>query len=96
MAIKNKKSTGIKTAPPKPKQKEVKVVEEKIPDKVLPEVIKKKEEKKVKEKKYHKLSSNASKTEFQEVGQKVQKGELKWVFYALDGDIGYHHYEILV
>lgn len=91
MGVKGKKSTGIKTAPPKPKQREVKVVEEQVP-----ETSKKKEEKKVKEKKYLKLNSNANKSEFQEVGQRVQKGELKWVFYAIDGDIGYHHYEILV
>jgi len=26
------------------------------------------------------------------MGERIQKGEIKWSFYSIDGNIGYHNY----
>jgi len=44
---------------------------------------------------YYVLAENAPSTKFAEMGERVRKGEAKWAYYAIDGDIGYHHYEKL-
>jgi len=56
---------------------------------------KSKKEIKAKEKKFVKLKASSTKEEFSTILQKVQKGELKWSFYATEGDTGYQYYEVL-
>jgi len=50
---------------------------------------------KSKEKKFVKLNASANKDEINAIQRRVKNGELKWSFYATDGDIGYHFYEVL-
>ena len=35
------------------------------------------------------------KDNFKAIGDRIQKGELKWAYYAIDGDKGYHYYMVL-
>ena len=44
---------------------------------------------------YIRLAENANKAKFNEMGQKVQSGEVQWAYYAVDDDIGYHYYRKL-
>jgi len=44
---------------------------------------------------YYTIAENAPQSKFNEMGEKVRLGEAKWAYYAIDGDIGYHHYEKL-
>lgn len=46
-------------------------------------------------KKYVKLKTGSSKEEYSEIGKKIKEGEIKWAYYALDSDTGYHYYEVL-
>jgi hypothetical protein len=41
---------------------------------------------------YVRLSSKAKLSRFIEFGEKIQRGELKWSHYAIDGNVGYHYY----
>jgi len=41
---------------------------------------------------YIKLSENSPKAMFNDMGQKVQSGEVIWAYYAVEDDIGYHFY----
>jgi len=50
-------------------------------------------QKKVKEVDIIKISSNSRLSRFVEIGEKVKNGELKWLYYAMDGKIGYHFYK---
>lgn len=34
--------------------------------------------------------------EFKEVGDRVQKGEVKWSHFSTEGDVGYHFYLVLI
>jgi hypothetical protein len=40
-----------------------------------------------------KVSENSRLSRFIDIGEKVKNGELKWLYYAVDGKIGYHFYE---
>ena len=40
-----------------------------------------------------KVSENSRLTRFIDIGEKVKNGELKWLYYAVDINIGYHFYE---
>lgn len=40
-----------------------------------------------------KISENSRLSRFVDIGEKVKNGELKWLYYAVDGKIGYHFYE---
>ena len=42
-----------------------------------------------------KVASNASRDEFNAMGEKVRVGEVQWAFFAIDGDKAYHHYKVL-
>jgi hypothetical protein len=44
------------------------------------------------EEKYVKIKSDATKEEFRAIGERVQKGELKWSHYCSDGPVGAHYY----
>ncbi len=34
----------------------------------------------------------SDKDQYKSICEQVQKGEIKWMYYAVDGDKGYHHY----
>ena len=44
---------------------------------------------------YIKLHPKDKSDEFRTIGERVQRGELKWAYYAIDNDKGYHYYEKL-
>mgnify|MGYP003124542115 CR=1 FL=1 len=42
---------------------------------------------------YEKIATNAKGNLFHVMGQRVQRGEMKWAYYTTEeGDIGYHYY----
>ena len=41
------------------------------------------------------ISENATKDKFSAMWERVKSGELKWSYYAIDGNVGYHHYLVL-
>ena len=45
--------------------------------------------------KYVKMATNAKSDEAKLIGDQVQRGELKWAYYASDGNIGYIYYLII-
>jgi hypothetical protein len=44
---------------------------------------------------YVRVSENSKSSKFFDMGEKVKKGELRWAYYAIDGNIGYHYYKKL-
>ena len=42
--------------------------------------------------KYIKISTNSKSVKFIEMGDKIQRGEVKWVYYTMENNIGYHYY----
>jgi len=51
--------------------------------------------KKNKSKEFYRIPENAPQVKFNEMGEKVRLGEVKWAYYATDNGLGYHHYEKL-
>lgn len=47
------------------------------------------------EDKYVRLATDASQEEFRAIGERVQAGEVKWAYYAGDGNKGHHYYLVL-
>ena len=87
-----KKNTGTKKVPPKNPIINKPVVNSSpvsTPVRKKTEVIKKNEYE------YVKVPGNAKENRFNEIGQKVQSGELQWAYYAVENDIGYHFYRKL-
>ena len=42
---------------------------------------------------YEKIATNAKGNLFHLMGQRVQRGEVKWAYYTIEeGDMGYHYY----
>lgn len=41
---------------------------------------------------YVRISENSQESKFKEMGEKIQRGEIKWSFYGIDGNVGYHYY----
>jgi len=77
-----KKPAAKKTVPNKPVAN--KVVTDKAPPKI-----------RVKRKmyEYEKIATNAKSNLFHLMGQRVQRGEVKWAYYTTEeGDMGYHYY----
>lgn len=72
----------IKT--PIPKKREVEPPEIKNSSKKVKQSIK-----------FIRVSSLDKKT-LVEIGIKVSKGEVKWSYYAVDSDIGYHYFSLLI
>jgi len=59
-------------------------------------MAKKKEEKEeIKPSKYIRIASDAPQDEFRLIGERVQRGELKWGYFASDGNKNYHHYLVV-
>ena len=48
------------------------------------------------DKNFVKIKSDANKEEFAVILKKVNAGELKWAYYALEGDVGYQYYTTLI
>ena len=67
----------------------------KIVEKPIEAVEEEKPKVKRAENKYVRISLDAKQDERADIINKVKNGELKWAFYATDGDKGYHHYIIL-
>lgn len=81
---------------PKPKPKPRAIVKGKKPNpKIEPVVEKPKEYKPKSEDKYVKIATNAPSEEFRHMGERVQRGEIKWAYYTSGGDKGYHYYIVL-
>lgn len=85
-----KSSGGVKKAPTKktskPKAKTTtkkKTVTSKKTTKRTP---------KTKSPEYIRISENSQATKFKEMGERIQRGEIKWSFYGIDGNVGYHYY----
>lgn len=47
------------------------------------------------ERKFVRLSENASKESREKISERVKNGELKWAYYAVDGNTRYHYYLVL-
>ena len=41
---------------------------------------------------YVRISENSQASKFKEMGERIQSGEIKWSFYGIDGNVGYHYY----
>lgn len=41
---------------------------------------------------YEKLAENAHPSKFHEMGQRVQRKEMRWAYFTTEDDIGYHYY----
>jgi hypothetical protein len=75
----------------KPKKKALPKGGKKLPPKVKIE----RKSKAVDMTKYIKISSNESSEKFKELGDRVQRKELKWAYFATENSIGMHYYLIL-
>lgn len=93
---KAKVETKNKKVEVKPKV-ETKPVVKNVEKKVLNPFISESTETKPKrsENKYVRLALDAKPDERKEFSEKVQKGELKLAFYAIDNDKGYHYYLVI-
>jgi len=93
MSIERKKAQPkpiVKTEPKKRGLSEEKLI-------VAKELIKLEEVVKVKksENKYERICTEAKAEERTKFYEKVKNDELKYAFYATDGDKGYHHYLVI-
>jgi len=43
-----------------------------------------------------KIASNAKTDEFTVLGERVKRGEIRWAYFTVEGDVGYHYYRILI
>jgi hypothetical protein len=87
-----KSSGGVKKAPTKKTSKpKVKVIA-KTTKKKKTVTSKTTTKKKPNNPEYVRISENAKASKFNEMGERIQKGEIKWSFYSIDGNIGYHNY----
>ena len=41
---------------------------------------------------YEKIAGNGNNNLFNSMGQRVQRGEMKWAYFAVEDNIGYHFY----
>lgn len=47
------------------------------------------------EDKFIRISALATRDEFKAISERAQKGELKYGYYAIDNDKGYHYYLVI-
>lgn len=87
----------IKKAPPKaPPKASAKVTKKTTLAKATKAKVPVKKKRKVKNTRVHvRLSENATKDKFMGMWERIKSGELKWDYYAIDGNVGYHHYLVL-
>jgi hypothetical protein len=46
-------------------------------------------------KKYVRISETESQEKFRELGERVSRKELKWIYYTIENNVGTHYYLIL-
>lgn len=100
-----KKAVSKKSQKPKPKKKSAKKNLAKIPPKPpklvqtkqgLMEVKEKPVESKPKNSdKFVKVLSTESRDFFRDIGERVARKELKWMYYTIENSVGVHYYLIL-
>lgn len=104
-----KSSTPVKKAPPKkssPSGNKAVIPDKKTPKKppktgktgnntVISGNKSSKKPHKAVPKNFVKISANASNSKFNEMGDKVRNGEIRWAFYSEENNVGQHYYEIL-
>lgn len=88
---KERKKASVKPVvkPIVPKKRET--IEKKEPKPDL-ELINKEEKKKKSDFKTIRIASNADIEDRKHISERVQKGELTFAYYAVDGDNSYHYY----
>jgi hypothetical protein len=74
------------------KRAEVKLIAKEIPKPIILEPT---EKVKRSENKYVRISLDAKQEERKEFSEKMQRGELKLAYYAIDGDKSYHYYLVM-
>ncbi len=100
-----KKAVSKKSQKPKPKKKSVKKNLRKAPPK-LPKLVQTKqglmevketpvESKPKNNGKFVKVLSTESRDFFREIGERVARKELKWMYYTVENSVGVHYYLIL-
>lgn len=91
---KERKKAVIKPAatPIIPKKRETTV--EKQQPKIIEEPVVKEERKRKSDFKTIRIASNANIEERKHISDRIQKGELTFAYYAIDGDNSYHYYFI--
>ena len=77
----------------KVKKKEIpKVQPKKRPDPVPEPPKERKPRAKASDDKYIRVATDAKQEETRAIGERVQRGEVKWAYFAGEGDKGYHYY----
>jgi len=95
MSNERKKVIKKTVSKPKPK-KRIEAPNKKKKSPKIEKVVEKPKKRKDKvEDKYVRVSTKAQIEELRLISERVQKGELKWAYYAADGDKGYHYYIVL-
>ena len=92
-----KSSGGVKKAPVKKTSKPKANVTPKTTTKKKTVTSKNTTKRTVKTKspEYVRISENSQASKFKEMGERIQRGEIKWSFYGIDGNVGYHYYRKL-
>lgn len=80
------------------KKEDIPIIEPKKREGYIPE-IEVETQKQVKQKniddKYVKISIDAKNEEFKILGDRTSKGEIKWSYYTIENEKGFHYYQIL-
>jgi microcompartment protein CcmL/EutN len=89
---KTRKQITINATVPKliPKKRQSEKPQVEIKEK--PEVINKEEKKKKADFKTIRIAMNADIEERKQISERIQKGELSFAYFAVDGDNSYHYY----
>lgn len=100
------KKKNIKKAPPKVSVENKKSIQKPSPKRKVKlnlditdqesnvEVVEVKREriKEVKDNRYIRVCVDEGREKFNEIAEKIKNGEVKWSYYAIDNDKGYHYY----
>ena len=87
-----KKPVAKKPVAKKPVAKKRKIVSKKPVPKVILNNAPKKISLKRRLYEYEKIAGNGNNNLFNSMGQRVQRGEMKWAYFAVEDNIGYHFY----
>lgn len=92
------KKGPVKNEPEKTKAEKVQELLDKMNTKIpIADRVGPAKDKRFSEDKYVRISDDSGVEKFKEMSDAIQKGELRWAFYAIDGEkdgnlIGYHYY----
>ena len=84
-----KKKPVVNKRPPKPQLRVTKNGIETLPPAEELEPIR------FNNKKFVRVAETESEETFKEIGERVSRKELKWIYYAVDNNVGTHYYVIL-